>query len=435
MRVGRRKLPPIAATAWIQRLADLAALANRIFESQRGCINRETTPVGLTLDYSCRDPREARFTAANPGLCERTPFGVRLLAPNPNARIRTGNTRRGFTLVELLVVITIIGILMSLLIPAVQSARESGRATICANNARQLAFGALQHVNTAGIFPSGGWGYLWGGDPDCGFGPRQPGGWVYSILPFIDQKNLWSLGSGIPSDSQNNAKKSAMMLQATTALAIYYCPSRRATADYPVVAASATGCYNISITGGVTSKCDYAINAGDNAVNPVGGGPATLAIGHAAGFQFLPVGTKTPTGISYAGSQIRMDHLAAKGASNEYLLGEKYLDPDFYTNLGTNGGDGGDNEWATAGWDNDTVRTAESLATGNAGGASPHDTPMLDTVGYTNLNIWGSPHSTGVHMAFCDGSVHNISFTIDSTTHANLANRNVIAAIDPTKVQ
>ena len=66
-----------------------------------------------------------------------------------------------------------------------------------------------------------------GGDPDRGYGVNQPGGWLYNCLPFIDQKNLWSLGSGIPSDSQTSAKQAAMVPQLTTALAIYYCPSRR----------------------------------------------------------------------------------------------------------------------------------------------------------------------------------------------------------------
>jgi prepilin-type processing-associated H-X9-DG protein len=60
---------------------------------------------------------------------------------------------------------------------------------------------------------------------------------------------------------------------------------------------------------------------------------------------------------------------------------------------------------------------------------------LQDKAGYENQNIWGGPHSTGIHMAFCDGSVHNINYTIDATTHANLANRNATVAIDPTKVQ
>ena len=88
---------------------------------------------------------------------------------------RKRSNKSGFTLVELLVVIAIIGVLIALLLPAVQSAREAARRTQCANHLKQMALGFMNHESATGGFPSGGWGYKWSGDPDAGTGEGQPG--------------------------------------------------------------------------------------------------------------------------------------------------------------------------------------------------------------------------------------------------------------------
>ena len=101
---------------------------------------------------------------------------------------------RWFYLVELLVVITIIGILIGLLLPAVQSAREAGRRTQCMNNIRNLALGFQQHLTDHGFYPSGGWGWFWMGDPDRPCNGEQPGSWSYNVLPYVEQSALHELG-------------------------------------------------------------------------------------------------------------------------------------------------------------------------------------------------------------------------------------------------
>src|SRR5687767_13027469 len=91
--------------------------------------------------------------------------------------------RSGMTLVELLVVIAIIAMLMSLALPAINAARESGRRIQCANNIRNLALAAISHEATHEFFPGGGWAGGWIGIPERGTGPQQSGGWIYVLLP------------------------------------------------------------------------------------------------------------------------------------------------------------------------------------------------------------------------------------------------------------
>ena len=102
---------------------------------------------------------------------------------------------RGFTLVELLVVIAIIGVLVALLLPAVQSAREAARRTQCINQVRQLSLGSLNYENQHGTYPAGLDQSLFRGgvaqvqtDPDSSMVVTN---WCIEILPFIEQQTLY----------------------------------------------------------------------------------------------------------------------------------------------------------------------------------------------------------------------------------------------------
>ena len=103
------------------------------------------------------------------------------------------HARRGFTLVELLVVIAIIGILIGMLLPAVQQVREAARRTTCMNNLRQIGLASLNFESARMSFPTAGGqsNAFW----DTGEELRQRHGhenlgWLYQILPFMEQQNL-----------------------------------------------------------------------------------------------------------------------------------------------------------------------------------------------------------------------------------------------------
>jgi prepilin-type N-terminal cleavage/methylation domain-containing protein/prepilin-type processing-associated H-X9-DG protein len=142
---------------------------------------------------------------------------------------RPGYSRFGITLVELIVVLAIIGVLGALLFPALQAVRESSRRAACASNLHQLALAIKSHEEAQHIFPTGGWGLQWVGDPDAGFGPKQPGGWIYNILPYVEEQQLRQIGKG----QTASIKRAALVDLLKSPVALFQCATRRAAVAYP----------------------------------------------------------------------------------------------------------------------------------------------------------------------------------------------------------
>jgi prepilin-type N-terminal cleavage/methylation domain-containing protein len=299
--------------------------------------------------------------------------------------------RRGFTLVELLVVLAIIAILIALLLPAVQKVRESANRTQCLNSLKQFGLACHQNVDVYGHLPTGGWGWSWMGDPSRGSNESQPGGWIYQILPFVEQQANYELAATLNGDMQ----------LAGTPLKLFNCPSRRTGGPYP----GYTSCFNFGgFTPSAYARADYAACAGDQSTDEIYPGPPSLAAGDDPSYPWPD--TSFYTGVIFQRSGIRLTDVL-NGTSNTFLAGEKYLNPDNYRT----GNDPGDNENLYVGFDNDLSRTTDYA-------------PMKDEVGYQDTFIFGSAHTAGVQMLHCDGSAELISFTVDPTVFKRAGNRN-----------
>ncbi|MBN2022913.1 MAG: DUF1559 domain-containing protein [Pirellulales bacterium] len=326
--------------------------------------------------------------------------------------------RRGFTLVELLVVIAIIGVLIALLLPAVQAAREAARRVQCGNHIRQLGLAMLNFHNQYDHFPSGGWGYRWGPHPGRGVGKDQPGGWGYAILNYIEGNALASLGTDVhPNDFTSTKLLQANKVINSTPLVIWYCPSRRAAKAYPMNSISYVRKPFLCDTLTEGARNDYAANAGENipwipdagygGVYAFGPGP-NYSYAESLTYKFPPV--EECTGIVYVRGDFRIADVT-DGTTNTYMIGEKYVTPDHYeTGISV-----GDDQGPYNSDERDIVRWARSGAT--------FLQPMQDRPGADYTWRYGSAHPGGFNMVMCDNSVRLISYNIDQVVHCALSNR------------
>ncbi len=377
-------------------------------------------------------------------------------------------TRKAFTVIELLIVIAIIAVIASLLIPAVQAAREAARRSQCINNLKQLALGCLNHESATKVFPTAGWGPICMGHPDAGTGITQPGGWLYNIMPYIEQRDLYKSQGGLTGTALVAAAKEVSM----TPLKCMYCPSRRPVQVYPDLASkpaiwgpevtavlaslgsedaflvydsSATSFSTTIASGmGAVAHNDYAGNGYHYDQYPVDANPFKAFFGIMLGLaggnsgmyasdQYITTGQnaqalKDQVVKNGLGGQDGILNFMLNvsiadihdGASNTYLCGEKYVNVDHYYD----GNDSGDDWCAYTGYDPQMVRFTDPSA----------GPPRQDGNGLFTPKIFGSAHPSVCNMAFCDGSVHSISYGISATVHDQLGNRNDGAAIDASQL-
>jgi prepilin-type N-terminal cleavage/methylation domain-containing protein len=341
---------------------------------------------------------------------------------------RTLKNRIAFTLVELLVVIAIIGVLVALLLPAIQAAREAARRTQCINQLRQMGIGLQNHISAFGFFPTGGTvpnpniaDYTSGGinNPGTPNGANTQGlGWAYQILPFLEQNAV----KGIVTQTQLQSAE----------IPLYNCPSRRGTTKN-----------NTTILSDYGSAQPATEPCGAVAYDPLKLWPFTpvtnVAFARASFWcdspgQWLPVAyyggviVRTPYIITTAATATAPSKGEYKsgypkaikpgqvpdGMSNTLALCEKLVRRDLYEG----GGVSDDRGWAD-GWDPDTVRFTgvPPLSDDDSSICFSSTSQIQDTCVGSGSQIpvlyFGSAHPAGVNATFADASTRTINFDID----------------------
>jgi prepilin-type N-terminal cleavage/methylation domain-containing protein/prepilin-type processing-associated H-X9-DG protein len=312
--------------------------------------------------------------------------------------------RNAFTLVELLVVIAIIGILIALLLPAVQAAREAARRSQCTNNLKQACLAMHNYHDQLRSLPVGAWACCWGT-------------WQVSVLPYIEQQplyNKYNQGGKATGDWNTVYFSAANVAVTTQRLSAFTCPS-----DSPQA---------VSLSGYLLTQHNYAANYGNtgyftqdgdgSAASPVGGvtfGGAPFALSACA------------VGKAYRFSDIR------DGLSNTLMFGEVIqgqstsaaaIDIRGFTWWGLGAG-------FTTFLPPNSSSPDIMTDSGYCQTADPN--PPCDPIGMSSPNrpanlAARSRHPGGVNVGLCDGSVRFVSDTIAintwrylSTTHGGEA--------------
>ncbi len=306
--------------------------------------------------------------------------------------------RRGFTLVELLVVIAIIGILIALLLPAVQAAREAARRSQCSNNLKQIGLAIHNYHDTYQSLPSG---YILAPGPVPPVtGSLASWGWGAFILPFVEQQPLHdrlSPGRFRLSDALTAGGPLDRVADLQTPIAAFRCPS-----DLAKETNTGFTLPNASGTGVATATSNYV---GNNTSRKWHSGGYLVGTDPGQPSQWNPPTSAAcaPNGLFWRDSCVKFRDIV-DGTSNTICVGERAweLTGPAGTAVRCNAG-------AVHGTDN---RNEQINIRVNLGGGAVPLGPSPTGTSYCYYGF-SSPHPGGVGFVLADGSVRFISTTID----------------------
>lgn len=316
-------------------------------------------------------------------------------------RNKTSN-RVGFTLIELLVVIAIIGILVAILLPAVQQAREAARRSNCKNNLKQIGLALHNYHDSHNIFPQGGLGYRIGTNPL--FGPKATTcGFLVMILPYVDQTTIYN-----SFNFNAGYMETANLTLALNVPSLYLCPSStvmRSNKSTSTVSVAGETFPPEAISGTQVFTSHYLGNMGPLGTNPLTG----LSYPHECTTSNCN-SINEVAGLGVLGgprAKVRMRDIR-DGTSNTIMAGEMSVN-NYITSEPI-----GPRAW-TAGCPVDSCGMSKNIKFGiNLRGFGP--------AGFNNMSF-GSIHTGGTHLLMADGSVHFASENIDMGVYRATASR------------
>ncbi len=341
----------------------------------------------------------------------RTPATDRGSRSDAHSAGRPSQGRRGFTLVELLVVIAIIGVLVALLLPAVQAAREAARRSQCVNQLKQMGLATHQLVDVYKTFPSAGVG-PWPPVSLSGSSVRSPDdqeiGWGFQILPFMEQLAVHRI-RGPVANAPTIAPVFVERLIATQGLPYYFCPSRRSPSTqqnrYLMDYASSvpTDLKLDATTPPAFNYAEYWCGINPDTLQAQAFDPhGRNTLQPYKRCNALGIITRTPR----YGTATRPEQVV-DGLSSTMMYGEKWIASTAYAT-----GEWYDDRGWTDGYDPDVVRST----------ALP-PRPDDPAENQNDAFAMGGTHPGGFNACFGDGAVHFIAWEVDPIIYNRWGNR------------